>query len=97
MSDDNGSGRPDEVRRRRHLVKRVPSGQVTYRMDGQHSAALLAELPGKVWLCEVCGEEFDRQVWTCLACDHHWLMTESSCRNCHRSRDARLGQVAKLA
>jgi hypothetical protein len=30
-----------------------------------------------------CGESFDRQVWHCPICSHHWLMHQDECRNCY--------------
>ncbi len=35
------------------------------------------------FLCVACGERFDRQVWHCPGCAHHWLLSEEQCRNCY--------------
>ena len=38
-----------------------------------------------IFVCE-CGEEFDRKVWHCPICAHHWLPHDKECRNCHEGR-----------
>ena len=32
-----------------------------------------------------CGETFDKEVWHCPICAHHWPMTRDECFNCHRA------------
>jgi len=39
-------------------------------------------LPKPVFTCH-CGEMFDRHVWHCAVCDHHWPMERTECWNCH--------------
>lgn len=36
--------------------------------------------------CEDCGEIFDRRVWHCPYCDHHWLTDRRDCANCHHDK-----------
>lgn len=31
-----------------------------------------------------CGEPFDRPVWHCPLCHHHWTKGSGECRNCHK-------------
>lgn len=33
--------------------------------------------------CKKCGERFDREVWHCKKCHHHWLLHREECWNCH--------------
>lgn len=36
-----------------------------------------------VWICLACDDLFDRELWHCPVCAHHWAMTSRHCRNCH--------------
>lgn len=36
--------------------------------------------------CVRCHHDFDRRVWHCPGCDHHWLIGDDECRNCHEFR-----------
>ena len=43
-----------------------------------------ANLPTPIYVCKSCGESFDREVWHCRECAHHWSMNDDECRNCHK-------------
>jgi hypothetical protein len=36
------------------------------------------------FICK-CGDAFERIVWHCPICDHHWSMDDTECTNCYRS------------
>ncbi len=38
---------------------------------------------GSVFVCPDCAETFDRPVWHCPVCAHHWLFNRIECFNCH--------------
>lgn len=38
------------------------------------------------FICKICGEKFDVEVWHCENCDHHWQMHLKQCSNCHKQR-----------
>lgn len=48
-----------------------------------NSAANLKQ--GEKFACS-CGELFDVKVWHCPRCNHHWLMNDEECRNCHKEK-----------
>lgn len=35
-----------------------------------------------------CGQDFDREVWHCPVCEHHWLMDRKECSNCGEGKQA---------
>lgn len=35
------------------------------------------------FICGACGESFDREVWHCTVCHHHWPNDRARCNNCH--------------
>lgn len=39
-------------------------------------------LSGK-FQCPICNELFDRKVWHCPKCAHHWLLEDTTCKNCY--------------
>jgi hypothetical protein len=38
------------------------------------------------FICEICSEIFDVEVWHCENCDHHWQLHLKNCSNCHNPR-----------
>jgi len=49
-----------------------------------HWRPRLANLPNPIFICKSRGESFDREVWHCRECAHHWSMNDDECRNCHK-------------
>ena len=40
------------------------------------------------FFCGECGEPFDREVWHCHHCGHHWLPgDDDQCRNCYHPKE----------
>lgn len=48
----------------------------------------------EVYICPVCGESFDKQVWHCPYCVHHWPLDRQWCWNCHEGKQ-RKGLIAQ--
>lgn len=63
-------------------VDTAPDGKVTAR----HVQATVNRMwapPEGSFYCTDCNEAFDREVWHCPVCDHHWDMGREDCWNCH--------------
>jgi protein gp37 len=54
--------------------------------------------PSDIFACPACGEAFDADtpVWHCPGCDHHWLIGDDECRNCHFFERLEDGTVARI-
>lgn len=46
--------------------------------------APVPDLSAWSFVCEACGEQFDKEVWHCPVCAHHWPMSREECWNCHK-------------
>jgi len=73
----------------------VTRGGTTYPMalpaapSAPNAPHLSTETEGEVngrFICNECGEEYDREVWHCVVCDHHWLEQDTRCKNCYTDR-----------
>lgn len=47
------------------------------------------------FLCDTCAEEFDRAVWECPDCQHHWSVDDKDCRNCWKYADTTEPEVSE--
>ena len=55
-------------------------------------------LPPDTFYCD-CGEAFDREVWHCPGCAHHWDLRTAECKNCHefeRPEELTDGEIARF-
>lgn len=49
---------------------------------------MLVEADRDVFICPVCNDIFDNEVWHCESCNHHWPMHRETCHNCYEPRQA---------
>lgn len=52
--------------------------------------------PGVYLACPRCYDVFDHPVWHCPGCEHHWIVGDDTCRNCHRHERHQDGSVHKV-
>jgi|GEM_PF-1330107 len=64
------------------VARKAKAQQKSAGGDRKSDKSLMAKLPEPIFVCE-CGETFDRQVWHCKKCKHHWPMNVEECKNCH--------------
>lgn len=74
----------EEVIREAVRDYRANTGAPRYLEITASAAADLEARTGRSpFFCPDCGDLFDREVWHCPVCDHHWLMDREECWNCH--------------
>jgi protein gp37 len=66
------------------IGKVEPEPNPTCRYCGQRSPDRFHLCESHRFVCEVCDEvfDYDKEVWHCPGCAHHWLLDVEECKNC---------------
>jgi hypothetical protein len=73
------------------VYQNLKQTQVLSQADSRQHLAALQKQAKDIGhhICLHCGDTFDRPVWHCRHCDHHWLLDRDYCKNCHRNKPGR--------